>query len=186
VAKVPLQIVDGNYHEEKLKVSPKHVAPKKKDLIRIEKEQKEIGLLYKKIREEREWKGPFGFPIQSIVTSPYGGKRLFNGQLQSSHQGLDLRAKMRTPILAPTGGTVVLAKELFFTGNTVILDHGYGLFTIYAHMSKLKVKRGDVVTTGKLLGLSGMTGRASGPHLHWGAVLRAVKLDPLDLTRVID
>jgi murein DD-endopeptidase MepM/ murein hydrolase activator NlpD len=124
-------------------------------------------------------------PIDSKVTSIYGTKRTFNGEMRSFHQGLDLRAKTGTPVRAPAGGTVVLAKDLFFTGNTVILDHGYGIFTIYAHMSKLGVKKGEKVNVKQQLGLSGATGRASGPHLHWGAQVNKSKVNPLELTRVM-
>jgi murein DD-endopeptidase MepM/ murein hydrolase activator NlpD len=105
--------------------------------------------------------------------------------MKSYHKGVDLRARTPLPIRAPEGGKVALAKDLYFTGNTVILDHGYGLYTIYGHMSKLGVKVGERVAKGAVLGLSGMTGRANGPHLHWGAVLMGEKFNPENLTRVL-
>jgi murein DD-endopeptidase MepM/ murein hydrolase activator NlpD len=132
---------------------------------------------------KRHWSGPFLLPIESEVTSPFGNKRLYNGTMKNFHQGLDLRAREPTPIRAPEGAVVVLAKDLYFTGNTVILDHGYGLFTVYGHMSKLDVKKGQIVKKAELLGLSGATGRASGPHLHWGAVLMRMKFNPQDLVQ---
>ena len=137
------------------------------------------------IRREKYWKGSFQVPINSAVTSTFGNKRIFNGEMKSFHQGLDLRAAMGTPIHAASGGVIVLAKNLFMTGNTVLIDHGYGIFTVYAHMSKLQVKKGQEVKPGETLGLSGMTGRASGPHLHWGAVINRFKVNPTDLTTVL-
>ena len=181
VTQVPFEIIDGGYPSEKLNVSPRHVNPKKKDLERINRERAEVGRIYAQISRERLWDKDFILPIPSVVTSRFGTKRVFNGQMQSFHQGIDLRAPIGTPIVAPAGGRVVLAKDLFFTGNTVLLDHGYGLVTLYAHMSKLEVKVGDRVQLGQRLGLSGMTGRASGPHLHWGIVINKLKVNPLDL-----
>jgi murein DD-endopeptidase MepM/ murein hydrolase activator NlpD len=112
------------------------------------------------------------------MSSRYGGKRMFNGEMKSFHQGLDLRAGVDTPVIAPERGRVVLAQDLFFTGNTLIFDHGMGLFSIYAHLNHLKVKVGDEVQKEQLIALSGKTGRASGPHLHWGIVIHSQKVDP--------
>ena len=182
---LPITVVDGNYRSEVLKVQEEKVNPPKRVMKRIMAEQKEIGALYRVIEKKRYWKGAFALPIPSEITSPFGNKRLFNGSMKSFHQGLDLRARTPTPIHAPEGAVVAMAKDLYFTGNTVILDHGYGLFTIYGHMSKLEVKKGDTIEKGQLLGLSGMTGRASGPHLHWGAVLMKQKFNPQDLVQVL-
>ena len=113
------------------------------------------------------------------------GRRLYNGEQRNFHPGLDLKAPVGTKIRAPENGKVVLAKNLFFTGNTVALDHGYGVITLYAHMSKIRVHLGDQVKPGDLLGLSGKTGRVSGPHLHWQAVIRGVKVNPAELTRAM-
>jgi murein DD-endopeptidase MepM/ murein hydrolase activator NlpD len=182
---LPLKVVDGNYRSEVLRVQEEKINPPKRVLKRIIAEQKEIGALYRNVRKKRHWAGPFILPIESEITSPFGNKRLYNGSMKNFHQGLDLRARTPTPIRAPEAAEVVLAKDLYFTGNTVILDHGYGLFTIYGHMSKLSVKKGDTVKKEQVLGLSGATGRASGPHLHWGAVLMRQKFNPQDLVQVL-
>ncbi len=182
---LPFRIVAGNYRSEVLKVAERHVNPRKKDLLRIQREGAEIRKLYERLTLKKYWQGPFRLPIESPITSPYGTKRVFNGELQSFHQGLDLKAPTGTPIRAASAGEVILAKDLFMTGNTVILDHGYGVFTIYAHMSRLGVKPGDLVKRDQELGLSGMTGRASGPHLHWGAVVQKAKINPVFLTQVM-
>ena len=180
----PIEVVDGNYPSEKLTVDEKKVNPPKRVMARIRREQKEIGALYHNVVNERYWSGAFALPIESEITSNFGNKRLYNGKMASFHQGLDLRARTPLPIRAPEGAKVVMAKDLYYTGNTVILDHGFGLFTIYAHMSRLDVRVGDRVNKSQVLGLSGGTGRASGPHLHWGAVLLREKFNPSDLTRV--
>jgi murein DD-endopeptidase MepM/ murein hydrolase activator NlpD len=183
--KLPFTVFEGDYPSSVIQVDNRHVNPSPKDLKQIKRDIAEVGKIYQKVTPIKYWDGPFALPVDSIVTGKFGTKRMFNGELQSFHQGLDLRAPMKTPIHAPAGGVVVLAHSLFFTGNTVLLDHGYGVFTIYAHMSKLKVKKGQIVKAGQLLGLSGMTGRASGPHLHWGAVIHKAKVNPFELTTVM-
>jgi murein DD-endopeptidase MepM/ murein hydrolase activator NlpD len=182
---LPFEVTEGPYRSEVLKVPPRTVSPRPRDLKRIRKESAAIRKIYRETRLEKLWAGPFVLPVNSSVTSPFGTKRVYNGQMQSFHQGLDLKARMGTPLRAPAGGVVVMARNLFFTGNTVILDHGYGVYTVYGHMSRLKVKVGARVKTGDVLGLAGMTGRANGPHLHWGAVIRQEKVNPMDLTRVM-
>jgi murein DD-endopeptidase MepM/ murein hydrolase activator NlpD len=182
---MPFEVIEGQYKSEILKVDPKLVNPPKKAMARIKRESTEIGAIYRNWTAKKYWKGPFVFPVASAMTSPFGTKRLYNGETQGFHQGLDLKAQIGTPINAPAPGKVVLSKNLYFTGYTVLLDHGLGLFTVYGHMSKLKVKRGQEVKAGQLLGLAGMTGRSNGPHLHWGAVVNRVKIDPLDLIQVV-
>ncbi len=182
---VPFRVVDAHYPSERLHVDNRHINPKKNDLVEIKRDQAEVKVIYDHVTRQKYWKGPFVYPMKSAITSRYGTKRLFNGQMQSFHGGTDFRAKVGTPIHPAAPGVVVLAHKLFFTGNTVMIDHGYGVITLYAHMSKLKVKKGDEVDTDTLLGLSGKTGRVSGPHLHWQAVVNHVKVNPLDLTRVL-
>lgn len=184
-AKVAFEVIDGNYKSETLKVDEKKVSPPKRAMIRIKKEQKEIGVIYRTITPEKMWSGPFMFPLGTELTSPFGTKRVYNGHMHGFHQGLDFRARTPLPIQAPENARVAMAKDLYFTGNTIILDHGLGLFTIYGHMSSLAVKVGDRVKKAQLLGLSGASGRATGPHLHWGAVLKKQKFNPLDLKRVL-
>ncbi|MBI2712562.1 MAG: M23 family metallopeptidase [Bdellovibrio sp.] len=183
---LPVQISEGQYPSEKLKVDSSRVSPtKKKVLARIKREQLEVAELYKRVTRRRYWKGPFSLPIQSAVTSSFGTRRVFNGSLKNYHPGLDLKAAMKTPVRAAAGGEVVLAKDLFYTGKTVMVDHGYGIITLYAHLSRLKVKKGQTIQSRDLVGLSGNTGRVNGPHLHWQAVVHKVKVDPIGLTEVL-
>lgn len=190
LAEAAFNVVSGNYPTttETLNVDGRRVQPKNpKDLARIKREVAEIGEVYAAVTPKKYWNGPFVFPVKNttIFTSSFGKRRIYNGVQTSPHTGLDMKAPLGTPILAAAPGKVVLAKNLFFTGNTVILDHGYGVLTLYAHMSKLKVKKGKDVAVGTLLGLSGMTGRANGPHLHWMAIIHKQKVNPLGLTQVM-
>jgi hypothetical protein len=178
-------IIDGGFAHETLKVDGRHVNPKKKDMIRIKREIAEVVSIYKHPTFEKLWDGPWALPIDSPMTSPYGTTRLYNGEPRNFHGGLDLKAAVGTPIHAAATGHVVMAKNLFFTGYTVMIDHGFGLISLYAHMSKLQVKKGQNVKKGELLGLSGMTGRVSGPHLHWQLILRNVKVNPVELMKVL-
>lgn len=182
---ISLDVVKGDYLSETLNVNARRVNPGKKDMRRIKREQAEIAKIYEQETLRKYWQGPFAFPIHSPVTSPFGTKRTYNGELKSFHTGLDLKAPVGTPIYSAAPGAVVMAKNLFYTGNTVIIDHGYGIITLYAHMSKLKVKLGDVVPMRGLLGWSGKTGRVNGPHLHWQAIVHRTKINPIGLTQVI-
>jgi murein DD-endopeptidase MepM/ murein hydrolase activator NlpD len=183
---LPFTVVEGQYLSEKLKVAPSKVNPtKKKDLARIKRELAEIVAVYRTVTESKLWKGPFRYPIDSPVTSAFGTRRVYNGKMNGFHGGLDLKAAVGTPIVAPAGGTVALSKNLFYLGNTVMIDHGYGLITIYGHMTKLKVRKGQRVQPGKLLGTAGKTGRVTGPHLHWQAVVHGTKVNPVALTQVL-
>jgi murein DD-endopeptidase MepM/ murein hydrolase activator NlpD len=174
-------IADAHYPSETLKVDNRKINPRKKDLIRIKKEVAEINQIYVVDTHTKFWNGPFAHPTDTITTDQFGMKRLYNGQLRSYHGGMDFRAAIGTPIHAANGGKVLLAKDLFYSGGTVIVDHGYGLLTMYFHMSKIIAKQGQMVSQGDLLGLSGKTGRVTGPHLHFQVVVHGTKVDPKDL-----
>jgi murein DD-endopeptidase MepM/ murein hydrolase activator NlpD len=176
-----LNVVAGEFPSETLSVQPRKVQPLKKDLPRIKREMELVRAAYASSASKRYWDPPLVIPVEDVVTSIFGSKRVYNGIKQSAHYGTDIRAKVGTPIKAPISGRVAMAKNLFYTGNTVILDHGFGFFTVYAHMSKMQVKMGQEIKKGQKIGLSGATGRVSGPHLHWGAQLHGVKIDPMRL-----
>lgn len=187
-AEVSFNVIAGNYASETLKVDSRRVRPQNpKDLARIRKEMAEIGQVYSSITAKKYWSGPFELPVRKIqaVTSSFGTRRVYNGIQKSAHLGLDFKAPTGTRIYSSGPGKVVLAKNLFFTGNTVIIDHGYGVLTLYAHLSKLRTKKGKEVKSGQLIGLSGRTGRVTGPHLHWMAVVHKQKVNPLGLIQVM-
>lgn len=178
---LPLTIAPSPYATEILKVSPSKVKLSAKDEDRTQKESEEVAKIYATPSPEKFWDSKIMQPIGSRITSPFGSKRLFNGELQSFHSGDDLRAMPGTPVKAAAQGVIRLAKNLFFAGNCVIVDHGMGLFTSYAHLSKFRVKIGQKIKQGQVVGLSGATGRVSGPHLHWGARVNEVVVSPVQM-----
>jgi murein DD-endopeptidase MepM/ murein hydrolase activator NlpD len=154
-------------------------------------QQKEIaeGVQVKKdylsrVTPEREWSGPFAAPADAAISDVFGSERVFNGKTSSPHLGLDFRVPSGTPVDAMNDGTVLLARPLYFEGNFVVLDHGQGLLTLYLHLSEFKVKEGDQVKRGQEIGLSGGTGRATGPHLHVAVRWQGTYLDPAQLIRL--
>jgi murein DD-endopeptidase MepM/ murein hydrolase activator NlpD len=179
-----IDVVRKRYPTTELKVEDKYVELSKTDLARANRESKETEGIFAKISNEMLWDQPFSVPIPGETGTNFGHRRIFNGQPRAPHTGADLRAKTGTPIHAANRGRVMLAKDLFFTGNTVILDHGLGVFSLYAHLSRIDIKPGDIVSAGQLLGLAGATGRVTGPHLHWGMRLQGARVDPFTLVDI--
>ncbi|MFT6069829.1 MAG: hypothetical protein ACJAT2_003103 [Bacteriovoracaceae bacterium] len=163
-----MKVVKKVFPSEKLNVAKKKIFPPKEALVRIRKEQKFLNKNYASSPMRPLFTKKFDIPLDSYVTSIYGSKRLYNNKKQGQHLGTDYRAAVGTPIYATNAGKVVVARDLYYTGNTVTIDHGLSIFTVYGHLSKLNVVEGDIVPKGSLLGLAGMTGRVTGPHLHWG------------------
>jgi murein DD-endopeptidase MepM/ murein hydrolase activator NlpD len=183
--KVPLQIIDGQYKSEALSVDPGHVTVSKKNLQRVAREKKTIQRIYANSSDTRLWYGSFKKPLAGDTTSAFGTQRLFNGQHRSYHRGTDFRADVGTPVRASNSGIVRLAGNLFYSGNIVIVDHGLGIFTNYAHLSKIQVIEGQHIPRGYQIGRAGSTGRVSGPHLHWAVKVNGVYVDPLQFLTVI-
>src|SRR5207249_9212813 len=144
------KIVAKKYPTTELKVDDKYVELSKADLVRANRESKETEGIYATISNEKLWDTSFTIPIPQGTGTNFGHRRVFNGEPRAPHAGADLHASTGTPIHATNRGRVVLAKALFFTGNTVILDHGLGVYSLYAHLSRIDVKRGDVVSNGQL------------------------------------
>jgi murein DD-endopeptidase MepM/ murein hydrolase activator NlpD len=164
-----------------LSVARRFTSPDPAVLERIVRERDRVRAMLREVTSEPLWSGAFVHPRPGTTTSPFGQRRLFNDELRSRHTGLDIRADTGTPVFAANSGRVALAGELYFTGNTVYLDHGLGLHTAYFHLSRLEVGEGEWVEKGELIGLVGATGRVTGPHLHWGLYLSGVPLDPVSL-----
>ena len=183
--KIPFRIVAGKYKTDELKVDSSRVNPNKKNIERAQKEARKIKRIYAGGSIEQLWEGDFQLPMTSDITSPFGNKRVFNGQLKSFHNGVDFRARTANPVFAANSGVVKLAENLFYSGNAVVIDHGTGIFTIYAHLSRIDVTAGQYIEKRQRLGLTGATGRVSGPHLHWGVKVNGVAVNPMQLIEVL-
>src|SRR3954470_1336376 len=184
-----VDIHPAHYRTGALTVSPKFVQPPPEALKEIEEEGRLKAKIYAASAAEPLWHGNFRAPVPSVPTDSFGTRRMFNGKLASIHKGADFRAATGTPVHAGNSGLVVLARPLYYEGNCVIIDHGMGLYTLSMHFSRIDVHEGQQVKAGDRLGLSGATGRVTGPHLHWavrwqGAMLDPVKLLHLDLDEV--
>ena len=164
-----------------LNVSPSFVNPPPEVLDRIQREAAQVAAIFREGSGDRQWQGGFAAPVPGQSTSSFGRRSVYNGKPRSPHTGTDFRAGEGTPVQAPNSGTVVLAGDLYFSGNVVILDHGSGLYSYFAHLSAIDVTEGDVVTQGRVVGKVGATGRVTGPHLHWTVRLNEARVDPLSL-----
>jgi hypothetical protein len=172
----------GKFATEKLKVAPNFVEPNAEQLARAEEERKRLREIFATVTPERLWRGPFRVPLDGVQTGGnFGRRRVLNGQPGSPHSGVDFPAATGTTVHAAQRGRVVLAEPLYFSGNTVVVDHGLGVYTLYGHFSEIGVKPGDMVETGALLGKVGATGRVTGPHLHWGLTVNRARVNALGL-----
>ncbi len=160
--------IEFKFKEEMLNVPKKHIDLSPKNLKRWYKERDLQKKIYSSGVQTPYFNEEFEVPIESVITSPFGVKRIFNNKKNSVHLGTDFRAAVGVPIPAANRGRVVFAGDLFFNGNAVIIDHGLNIFTMYCHLSEIKAREGEIIPKGETLGLAGATGRVSGPHLHWG------------------
>lgn len=172
-----LTIVARDYPTERLEVEPRYVEPPVKVTERLKRERERLDAIYRE-RGTSAVTGAFLRPVPGEPTSAFGLRRIYNGKPRAPHPGLDLRAATGTPVRAAGPGRVVFSADLYYSGLTVILDHGGGLFTIYAHLSELRVAEATDIEAGTIVGLSGATGRVTGPHLHWGAKIGTEPFDP--------
>jgi|CXWL01.1.fsa_nt_gi murein DD-endopeptidase MepM/ murein hydrolase activator NlpD len=171
------------YPEQRLTVDDSKVHPSPADERRIERETAEIEKVWAR-RTERRFALPLSPPLRPLPAGGrFGARRFFNGEPRSPHSGADYKARTGTLVFAAADGVVALATDQFFAGKAVYLDHGDGLFTVYFHLSALSVKTGDLVTAGQRIGAVGATGRATGPHLHFGVRWRGARVDPSPLLR---
>jgi murein DD-endopeptidase MepM/ murein hydrolase activator NlpD len=178
---VPVVIKPREFETESLEVEPKYAELDEASQARVDREAKELEAIWSRASTQRLWAKAFVPPAVGPSGSPFGAHRVFNDEPKSPHSGIDIKAPAGAEVYASNGGKVVLAKELFFSGNTVIVDHGLGLYTVYAHLSRIDVKVGDDVERAKVVGLVGATGRVTGPHLHWAAKIVGARVDPATL-----
>jgi murein DD-endopeptidase MepM/ murein hydrolase activator NlpD len=176
-----IRILPKKFPVQRIAVDEKYVTLDPQDAKRAEEESQKLGALWKTITPNKLWQGQFLHPVSSTLTSGFGRRRIVNNQPRSPHSGVDLKASTGTPIQAANAGNAVLAEDLFFSGNTVVLDHGLGLYTYYAHCSRIFVKRGETVMKGQVIAEVGASGRVTGPHLHWACRLNQARVNPLEL-----
>ncbi|MXY25303.1 MAG: M23 family metallopeptidase [Acidobacteria bacterium] len=176
-----LEVEPKQFPTRELTVNPSFVDPPAEVIERIQREARQLAAIFPVASPERLWSGGFLRPVPGAATSAFGRRSVFNGQPRSPHSGADFRAAEGTPIRAPNDGVVVLAADLYFSGNVVILDHGWGLYSYFAHLSAIDVAEGDSVSQGETVGKVGATGRVTGPHLHWTVRLNDARVDPVAL-----
>jgi len=176
---VPFDVTDKQYRTQRLTIkNERQVTPNPEDLKRIATEQERSNAALSKFTTSGTPVFALLSPVAGARSDSYGSRRIFNGQPRNPHSGMDIAAAKGTPIHSPAAGTVVEAGNFFFNGNTLYIDHGYGLVTMYCHLNEINVKVGDHLAAGQLIGTVGMTGRVTGPHLHWGVALNRAMVDP--------
>jgi len=180
VAQRILKIGKRNFKVQHIDGLPnRKVTPKKRDYKRIAREQKLLNAARQRVTQVIDFKNGFIWPARGRISGVYGSQRILNGKPRAPHLGVDIAAPSGAPIIAASDGVVSLTHEdMFFTGKTIQIDHGLGVGTIYIHLSKVLVKEGQRVRKGELIGRVGKTGRATGPHLHWGLTWKTMRLDP--------
>lgn len=179
-----ISIVAKSFGTRTLSVDDSFVNPPADVAARIAAESNRLAELWKRAPAPRAWSEPFAVPVAEPANSAFGKRSVFNGQVRNPHTGADFPSKAGTTVSAPNAGTVVLAEDLYFSGNTVIVDHGLGLFSTFAHLSEIAVAVGDKLAQGRVIGKVGATGRVTGPHLHWAVRLDGARVDPLSLVWV--
>ena len=179
-----LTVVPKKFGVRRLHVPEKFVTPPASALERIAREQKRLAAVYAASATARLWRGAFERPTDGAPVSQFGVRSDYNGKQGTPHRGTDFAGATGAGVRAPSGGRVVLAEDLYYSGNTVIIDHGLGLFSVLMHLSRIDVQQGDPVTTGAAIGAVGATGRVTGPHLHWSVRFGNTSVDPLSLLAV--
>ena len=184
-ASYDLRIVSRTFRTRRLTVNEAFVTPPPSEQARIEREAALLAGVWNAPAAQRLWTGPFVRPVPQEANSAFGTRSIFNGKPRNAHGGADFLSPAGTPIQAPNAGRVAVARNLYYSGNTVIIDHGLGLFSMLAHLSAIDVHEGDRVTAGELLGRVGATGRVTGPHLHWAVRAGSARIDPLSLLALL-
>lgn len=181
-----VDVEEGHFATENLTVKKQFVQPDPAQLARAEAETKRLREIFDHVTPERLWDGPFRLPLDGeFKGTNFGRRRVLNGQPGSPHTGVDFPAPTGTPVHAAQSGRVVLAEPLYFSGNSVILDHGLGIYTFYGHFSEIDAKVGEEVKAGTVIGKVGATGRVTGPHLHWGLTIERARVNALEIVTVL-
>ncbi len=181
-----VEVKKGQFATEKLQVGKQFVEPSPEQIKRANEELQKLREIFDRVTPERLWDGKFRVPLDGVTSgSNFGKRRILNGNPGSPHSGIDLPGATGTPVHAAQRGRVVLAEELFFAGNAVVVDHGLGIYTFYGHLSQIDVKVGDTLEPGTVLGKVGATGRVTGPHLHWGLTVERARVNPLQIVKLL-
>jgi hypothetical protein len=184
-ARYTLNIHARAFPTRHLTVDDAFVNPPEAEMTRIARDAADLAALWSASSPTRLWTRPFVRPVPQAANSAFGSRSVLNGSPRNPHGGADFASPEGTPIKAPNGGRVVLARSLYYTGNTVVIDHGLGLFSLFAHLSETTVTIGEAVTAGQPIGRVGSTGRVTGPHLHWAVRANGARVDPLSLLAVL-
>ena len=169
----------------RLAVNPDLVHPPPEMMVRVEAEAQHLREIWDHPAPQRLWASPFVRPVPDEANSAFGTRSIYNGEPRSPHTGADFLSPAGRPVKAPNAGRIVLAAPQYFSGNTVIIDHGLRVFSLLAHLSEIDVKTGDMVVAGDVVGKVGATGRVTGPHLHWAVRVNNSRVDPLSLLYVL-
>jgi hypothetical protein len=181
-----IRVEQGHFATENLTVKREFVEPNPEQVARAERDTKKLREIYDTVTPEKLWNGKFRVPLDGEYKGTnFGKRRVLNGNPGSPHSGVDFPAATGTPVYAAQSGRVVLAEDLFFSGNTVVVDHGLGIHTFYCHFSEIDVTAGGQVKKGDLLGKVGATGRVTGPHLHWGLNVERARVNALDIVKLL-
>ena len=180
-----LSVEHKEYQTRRLTVAPRYVEPPPDVSDRIAREARQQAAIFATATTERLWRGSWRRPVPGQATSAFGSRSVFNGQARNPHSGADFRAAEGTPVTAPNVGRVMLTGNTYFSGGSVILDHGWGLYSYFAHLSTILVEEGDLVQPGQVVGHTGATGRVTGPHLHWTLRVNGARVDPLSLIEIL-
>jgi hypothetical protein len=181
---LPVTVRTGRFPTERLTVEKQFVQPDPEQQKRAEEDQKKTKAIYDTVTPEVLWKGKFVVPLKGVSTGGnFGRRRVLNGEARSPHAGVDFPSPTGTPVYAAQSGKVVLAENLYYSGNTVVIDHGYGIHTLYAHLSEIGVQAGDSVEVSAEIGKVGATGRVTGPHLHWGLTIDHARVNALQIVQ---
>jgi hypothetical protein len=184
VANVPVVIAPQHFPTQTLTVPDEMVHLDAAALARVKQEQQEVLTSMEPVTSNRWWSGPFVLPTDGAVMGSFGKHRIINGEPRNPHSGEDFAAPEGSRVLAANDGVVSLIGDHFFSGHSIFIDHGDGLYTMYFHLSKVLVEPGQHVRKGEVIGLVGSSGRATGPHLHWGARLNGARINPIELTHL--
>jgi murein DD-endopeptidase MepM/ murein hydrolase activator NlpD len=180
-----LAVARRTFRTRRLTVDEAFVTPPPSEQERIARDARLLEGVWRAPPSERRWNGAFVRPVPQPANSAFGTRSIFNGKPRNAHGGADFLSPSGTPVHAPNTGRVVVARDLYFSGNTVVIDHGLGLFSMLAHLSAIDVQEGGVVDASQIVGRVGATGRVTGPHLHWAVRASGARVDPLSLLALL-